>query len=123
MATNLLILSELLRIDAPLKENRLLVTVGAQGFRYHVVSKYSISGWRNRCARTAAGEYAWPAARARLHKLRLRACSAWLVLSECGFANPLLDVSGNLSLLWHITSSNLSIAATHYSTQSPFGAL
>ena len=58
MATNLLILSELLRIDAPLKENRLLVTVGAQGFRYHVVSKYSISGWRNRCARTAAGEYA-----------------------------------------------------------------
>ena len=58
-------------------------------------------------ARTAAGEYAWPAARARLSKLRPRACSACLVLSVCGFANPLLDVNAILGLQLHVKSSNL----------------
>ena len=38
-------------------------------------------------------------------------------------ANPILVGSGNLRLLWHITSSNLSVVATDYSTISPFGAL
>ena len=67
-------------------------------------------------ARTAAGENARPAARDRLRKLRPRACSACLVLSECGVANPLLDVNAIVSPQLHVRSSNLYLQNTHYCT-------
>ena len=54
-------------------------------------------GWRKRLAsRSSQAAQASPKGLLRLTRA-----------SECGFANPLLDLNAIVRLLWHITSSNL----------------